>query len=103
MFKADPNPTFEAWVSGFVPGGSVRDGLMVTYRYKTPDEMRAWVQSFNTKTMNEVLLEVIVGWKDSPHEFSAEAIDKISAKYPAFREALINKYHSEFYEAKQKN
>lgn len=103
MFKIEPNPTFTVAVNGFVPGGSPRDGLMVEYRYKTPEEFTAWIEEFKDRKLTDVLMDVIAGWKDAPFEFSAESIDKIAKLYPAFPLALMDSYRAELFEAKRKN
>jgi hypothetical protein len=102
MFKIDPNPTFEVRVAGFVPGRPT-DGLTVKYRYQNGEQFQAWLQSFADKTVEDLLLDIIDGWRDAPREFSREALQDVCKAYPAFATALIDAYRGELFEAKRKN
>lgn len=102
MFKLEPNPTFEARVTGFVPGRPA-DGLFVTYRHQTAEEFQAWLGSFADKTVEDLLLDVVHSWRDAPREFSREALQDIAKTYPAFVPALIDAYRRELFEARTKN
>jgi hypothetical protein len=102
MFKLEPNPTFEVRVAGFVPGRPL-DGLFVTFRHQTAEQFQAWSISFAEKTVEDVLLDVVAGWRDAPREFSREALQEVSKTYPAFVPALLDAYRNELFEARRKN
>lgn len=102
MFKLDPNPTFEARVSGFVPGRP-GDCLVVTFRHQTAEQFAAWHASFADKTVEELLLDVIHSWRDAPREFSVDALRETNNRYPAFVPALLDTYRRELFEARTKN
>jgi hypothetical protein len=102
MFKLEPNPTFEVRVAGFVPGRAA-DGLFVTFRHQGAEQFAAWSMSFADKTIEDVLLDVIAGWRDAPREFSREALQETAKTYPAFVPALLDAYRRELFEARAKN
>lgn len=103
MFKLEPNPTFSVFVSGFVPGGTPRDGMLVEYRYKNAEEFTAWLESFKTRSLRDVLLDIIVTWHDAPLEFTRENLEAVGKSYPAIYTALVAAYRSELLEARTKN
>lgn len=102
MFKLEPNPTFEVRVAGFAPGRPT-DGLFVTFRYLDQEAFTKWLQASVDRTVEDMLMDVIHGWRDAPLEFSIDALRSTQAKYPAFASALINTYREELFEAKRKN
>jgi hypothetical protein len=102
MFKAEPNPTFEVRVQGFVPGRAA-DGLFVTFRHQSADQFQTWLQSFADKTVEDLIVDVIVSWRDAPREFSREALQDFAKTYPALVPALIDTYRRELFEARTKN
>lgn len=102
MFKLTPSPQFESAVTGFVPGAPA-DGLRVTFKYQDKDALKAWHESFATRSVAEVLSEIVVTWRDAPIEYGPTAIEKVAEIYPAFPAALIETYRRELFEARSKN
>lgn len=102
MFTLTPDPTFEAPCRGFVPGQPLA-GCKVTYRYKDADALREWHDSFKSRTLRDVIAEIVETWRDAPVEYGPTAIDDIAKIYPAFPAALIETYRREIFEAAGKN
>lgn len=102
MFSIEPKPTFEVYVSGFVPGAPA-EGLFVAFNYKDEDAAQAWLESLAQRTVIDALMDLIAGWRDAPFDFSRSAVEQTVKKYPAFAPALVLAFKAEMFEAKRKN
>lgn len=103
MFKLDPNPTFTAPVSGFKPGQGADETIVVTFKYRGRKELEEMVGAMADQTVLDLLLDVMVGWRDVPLDFTRENVEKLCDLYPAFAQAVLVTYRRELTEARRKN
>ncbi len=103
MFKLDPNPTFTAPVTGFKPGAGADESIVVTFKYRGRKELETMVAETADKTVLDLLLDVMTGWRDVPLDFTRENVEKLCDLYPAFPSAVLLTYKRELTEARRKN
>jgi hypothetical protein len=103
MFKLDPNPTFVAPVSGFKPGEGVTESILVTFKYRGRKELSEFLLAVGDLTALDALMDIMVGWRDVPLDFTRENVEKLCDLYPAFVSAVFETYRAELTEARRKN
>lgn len=87
--KLNPDPTFTAKVAVPVPGGDAE--VKMTFKYRTRDEVRAWMDAKKDESEAEILAEFVLGW-DLDDEFELGNIERACKAYPGFYTATITKY-----------
>jgi len=109
MFKINPNPTFAVAVPLTVPGLPEPLEVTFTFRHKTRDALRAWVESGRGKDEIALLHELIEGWAGvfddagAPVPYSLTALNNLVGGYWAAQEEISDAYLRELKESKTKN
>jgi len=99
MFKAVmPPATFVAEAKITIPG-SIEPGVFsVEWRYKSKDDLQAWIKARDGAEHLASLSEVMVGWsdvldaEDRPLPFSPESLASMLNTYPAAGRDMVGAY-----------
>lgn len=110
MFKMTPPPaTFVAEAKITVPGEAAPGVFDVEWRYKSKDDLQAWIRTRDGVDHLVSLAEVIAGWsgvldsKDQPLPFSREALAGLLNTYPAAGRDLVGAYIGALFESRLGN
>lgn len=87
------NPSFKAKVEIPVAGSKPAE-VEFTFRHKSKDALKEWLESMQDKEDAETILEVVTGW-DLDDPFDKAAIEKLAQNYVGSISAIIAKYISE--------
>lgn len=102
MFKLDPDPTFWATVSIYIPGKGVGK-FDVEYRHLSGDARQAYVDGLKEKTNLDALFDIVIGWRGVDRSFNKESLEKLLNDYPAAAAALFRTFWDELSGASEKN
>lgn len=102
MFKLQPNPTFPATVTGFVPGDPTA-GVTMQFKHQTREQYDKWVGSFAGEPLISRLPEIVADWEDAPVPYTPEALAEVANTYPALPVLLLQTYTHHLFTAQQKN
>lgn len=106
-FKINPNPTFWHTCQITVPGEDKPAELPVEFRHKTKEQLTAFFDRIKSadKTISdeELLGEVIAGWKIEDSPYSLEALKTLLNNYPASGMELATQYTAALMESRRKN
>lgn len=101
-FKLTPDPTFVAPVNIHVPGGTPHP-VKFTFKYRTPDEYREFIESIRTVDDGVVWIRgMATGW-DLPEEFSDENISEFVNSRFGVTEVVVRGYATGLMGAREKN
>jgi len=100
-FSLNAAPTFKATVAIPVPGGEEAP-IVVTFRHKTREEFKGFIDSLEGKKQPEALAEIMVGW-DLDDEFNTDNLQKLTDNYLGASEAIITRYIEELTRARRGN
>lgn len=115
MLKLNPKPTFDADVKITVPGQSEAGTMKLTFRYLPKAESRALMKRLVEEkdengdvvqkaiTEDELVSEIVVGWKGIDADFNAENLLTFLNNYPAAAWDIINAYSHLVHESRVKN
>lgn len=105
MFKLQPNPTFTAKVFLSIPGETQPKAVRFTFRHKTREQFKAWLESLEGRQDKETLLDIVAGWDraDIDCDFSAEAFAALLDNFPASGSEIFDAYRREALESRRKN
>jgi len=99
--KLIPDPTFSATVSIPIPGDKTGD-VTFTFKGRTRDEYREFVDGITGRTDLEVVMDIVSGWNlDEP--FSSDNVAMLLNAYVAAGRAIIDKYFAELTNARLGN
>ena len=102
MFKIKANPSF--WATVLIPrAGEDPQPLQVQFKHRRRDEIGQFVEDAKGKKDDDLIPELVVGWRDVEVEFSTEALRDVLQEYPGAGAAIVASYFSELTEAKRKN
>lgn len=87
------NPSFKAKVEIPVAGSKPAE-VEFTFRHKSKDALKEWLESMQDKEDAETILDVVTGW-DLEDPFDKSAVEKMSQNYVGSISAIIAKYISE--------
>ena len=102
MFKLNPNPTFKAPVSIYVPGEGM-GRLTVEFKYLDVEARKAYGESLPGKTNLEALAEIVVGWSDIDSPYSVENLEKMLNTYDTAVDGFFKGFWDEITGAAAKN
>jgi hypothetical protein len=109
MLCITPKPTFTADVQMYVPGASDLAVIKVTFKYQTPEELKAWQTKFAKEPLSLALVEVIENWQDVEDAAGKQvpySIDNLKAlllQYHTAGENISQAYLRELLGARRKN
>lgn len=99
--RLEPNPTFDAPVLIPVPGGEPVP-VRFTFRHRTRDAVKEWVDSLAERTDPQIIEDVASGW-ELDDDFTAENIDRLCQNYGGAAQAIFETYLRELRGAREKN
>lgn len=103
MFKLNPNPTFFGKIEIPVPGSSPQP-IEIEFRHKTKDGLKAFFESAQDgRADDDLLAEIIVGWRGVDAEYGADALRDLLQNYPAAAMEILGGYTRALTQAKAKN
>ena len=102
MFKLRPNPTFFAVALIPVPGGEPQP-LELEFRHRKRSELKVFAASLEGRSDDEIVPDMVVGWRGADVEFSPEALAELLEQYPAAPAAIAATYYREHTAASRKN
>lgn len=109
MFKLTQVRTFKARVPIPVPGQPKDAVLEIEYIFKDRDEITAYIESMTPpkgeppRKDEDILQEIVCGWKDVDEEFSPESFTRLLKNYPGAARSIWDKFLSEVTICKTKN
>jgi|GEM_PF-948129 hypothetical protein len=110
MYKLTPPPsTFVADARFTVPGQAEPALIKVEWRYKSKDDLQAWIRTRDGVDHLESLAEVIAGWSeicdadDQPLPFSRQALAVLLNSYPAAGRDLVGAYIGALFDSRLGN
>lgn len=103
MFKLEPNPTFWSPVRITVLGQDAPGEFEIEWRHKTLNEAAAWMKSAAGRRDDDLLAEVIAGWRGVSVEFSRESLQQLLQNHGAAAEELFRAYPAALTESRAKN
>lgn len=109
MFKLDQVRTFKAKVPIPVPGQPKDAVIDLEFIFKNRDEIKNYLDSMTPPEGQEprkdedILQEIVCGWKDVDADFSPETFTLLLINYPGAAKSIWNKYVSEVMVCKTKN
>ncbi|WP_051278967.1 phage tail assembly chaperone [Chitinilyticum aquatile] len=102
MFKLNPNPTFSATFGLSVPGGK-KEQVTIIFKHLPRAELKQFFEELEGKTAEEMLSEIVVGWKGFSEEFSQEALEALCINYHKAGAEIFDAFRREFLDAPAKN
>lgn len=93
----------------YVPGASDLAVIKVTFKYKTPEELKVWQVKYANLPLCDALAEVIDDWAevvdadDKTLPYSIENLKSLMAKYHTAGENISKAYLRELLGARLKN
>lgn len=107
MFNFNPVPTFVAPVPLSVPGLVKPLDVSFTFRHKTKDALKVWLDNANKKPDHELLDEVIASWDIKADgeavPYTLSNLATLLANYSPSHGEIFQAYIRELTQAKQKN
>jgi hypothetical protein len=100
-FSLSIKPTFKAKVAIPVPGATA-ELVEFTFRGRTRDEFKAFVDSLKDREDVEVVMDIASGW-ELDDAFDAENVEVLCQNYLGAARAIIEKYLSELTQARLGN
>lgn len=99
--KLNPDPTFKAKV-GIPVAGSADVSVEFTFKHRTRDELRAFIEASGSRPDEDTILEMASGW-ELADAFTRENVALLVQNYIASGRAVFDKYVDELAKAKEKN
>jgi hypothetical protein len=101
-FKLQPSPTFWATVPVRLPGGELAD-LQLEFRHRSRTAMAALFDTAAGRTDEDVIADVVAGWRDVDEAFSPEAVRTLVDNYPGVAGQIVEAYVRELVQARRGN
>ena len=99
--KLQPEPTFKAVV--MIPAAGSSDlPLEFTFKHRTRDQLRKFVEESAERDDADTILDMASGWELSD-SFNKENVTLLVQNYTAAARAVFDKYLDELARARQKN
>ena len=102
MFKLQPDPTFTATADVPVAGQGTKP-LTLEFKYHDRDALAKFFEALPGRKDDEILAEIVVGWKDADAEYSADSLAKLLKNFPGAAGAIVRKFLEEASGARVKN
>lgn len=106
MFKLQPSPFFESFVTIPVAGG-VEGKIKFKFKRLGKKALREMFKSLQEEGAErddaEVLAEIVEGWSGVDTEFSPAALETLCDAHPGAATAVLLSYNKEMLEGKAKN
>lgn len=93
--------TFKATVAIPIPGNGSSD-VEFTFKYRTKDEFKEFVDSLDGGQDIDVMMDIICGW-DLDEAFDADSVAKMLQLYMGAGSAILSTYMGELTGARLKN
>lgn len=104
MLKIQPNPTFWTPVQISVPGSEKPAVVDFEFKHKTKEQLVDFTGRLSDgRADNDILDEVIVGWKGADTDYSASALRDLLSNYPASGLEILRAYMAALTESRRKN
>lgn len=110
MFKmTQPPATFVAEAKFTVPGTTELAAFDAEWRYKSKEDLQAWIKTRDGVDHLDSLAEVMAGWSgvvdtdDQPLPFSRKALAGLLNTYPAAGRDLVGAYIGALFESRLGN
>ena len=87
------NPSFKSKVEIPVAGSKPAE-VEFTFRHKSKDALKEWLDSMQDKEDADAILEIATGW-DLEDPFDKSAVEKMAQNYVGSTGAIIAKYLTE--------
>lgn len=100
-FSLNANPTFKAVVAIPVPGGKAAD-VEFTFKSRTRDEFRSFIEALTDREDVPVLLDICSGW-ELDDAFDEANLTLMTQSYLGAARAITEKYLSELTAARLGN
>ena len=101
-FRLKANPTFWRTVNVRSLDGE-EFPLQLELKHRRKSELREFVASLEGRTDEELVADLVVGWKDVDAEFSPEALTDLLEEYSGAAVAIWTEYQKAYAEAARKN
>lgn len=102
MFKLNPNPTFWRTVQLTAADGSTAE-LELEYKHRSKAQWIEFASNAAGRTDDEVIGDLVVGWRKVDAEFSAENLRLLLQNYHAAAEEIAEDYKAALTESRRKN
>ena len=99
--KLQPNPTFTAKV-GIPVAGASDVSVEFTFRHRTRDELKAFIEASGGREDEDTILEMASGW-ELADAFTRENVSLLVQNYIAAGRAVFDKYVAELAKAREGN
>ena len=99
--KLNPEPTFRAKVAVPVPGAAAAS-VEFTFKWRTRDEVIAWIEAVQDKTDAEIIMDAAVAW-ELDDEFTVENAARLCNTYCGAGRSFMDAYLGELRGARSKN
>ena len=103
MFKLQSEPTFWAAVEVSKPGKDRPERLDMEFKWLERDKLKDFLLSLEGRDDEEVISEIVVGWRGVDAEFSRENLATLLRNYPQSPVAIFTTFRAEMLHAKTKN
>lgn len=100
-FSLTPNPTFKRDVAIPVPGGKTAS-INFTFKHKTRDEFKAFLEGLEGREDVDIILEVASGW-GLEDAFDEDNVTELTQNYLGSARAVLDTYVSELAGARKGN
>lgn len=102
MFKLQPDATFNATADIPVAGQNTKP-LTLEFKYHDRAALAKFFEALSGRKDDDILAEIVVGWKDADAEYSAENLAKLLKNFPGAAGAIVRKFLEEASGARVKN
>ena len=102
MFKLQPDATFTATADIPVAGQGTKP-LTLEFKYHDRDALAKFFETLPGRKDEEILSEIVVGWKDADADFDAARLAQMLKSYPGAAGAIVRKFLEEASGARVKN
>ena len=102
MFKLQPDATFTATADIPVAGQGTKP-LTLEFKYHDRAALAHFLETIAGRKDDEILAEIVIGWKDVDTDFTAGALGQLLKAYPGAAGAIVRKFLEEASGARAKN
>lgn len=88
-----PKPTFEVKVELVLPGGEKAE-LLATFKHRTRDQLRAWLEAGQSREDDDTVLEMLVNW-DIDAQLDRDEVHTFNQNYIGAAALLVETYIKE--------
>lgn len=102
MFKLQPDATFTA-VAQIPVAGQGTKPLTLEFKYHDRDALARFFDSLSGRKDEEIIAEVVTGWKGADADFTQDRLAKLLRDYPGAAGAIVRTFLEEASGARAKN